>query len=52
MLVILATIGCFIAMILGIIILHEVALALNHYTGVPDWIEALYNWMLTLCGMD
>lgn len=51
MLAILATIGFFIALTLGIITLHEVALALNHYAGVPTWIEALYNWMLTLYGM-
>lgn len=51
MLAILATIGFFIALTLGIITLHEIALALNHYAGVPTWIEALYNWMLALYGM-
>ncbi|MBR2862978.1 MAG: hypothetical protein IKB97_05415 [Bacteroidaceae bacterium] len=52
MLAILATIGFLIAMTLGIIILHEIALALNHYASVPTWVEALYNWMLALYGMD
>lgn len=51
MLVILATIGTFIAMNLGILALHEIALALNHYAGVPAWVEWLYNWMLSLYGM-
>ena len=51
MLAILATIGFFIALTLGIITLHEIALALNHYAGVPAWIEVLYNWMLALYGM-
>lgn len=51
MLAILATIGIFIAVNLGIVVLREIALALNHYAGVPAWIEWLYHWMLDLYGM-
>lgn len=51
MLAILATIGLLIALTLGIIILREIALALNHYVSAPTWVEALYNWMLELYGM-
>lgn len=51
MLAILASIGTLIVVSLGILALYEIALALNHYAGVPAWIEWLYNWMLDLYGM-
>ena len=51
MLAILATIVFLAVLTLAIIILHEIALALNHYAGVPAWVEWLYNWMLSLYGM-
>lgn len=51
MLAILATIGFFIAVNLGILALYEVAFMLSHGAGVPAWIEWLYHWMLGLYGM-
>ena len=48
MMAILATVGAIAAMNLGIIVLREIAIAMN---VSPAWIEALYNWMLSLYGL-
>lgn len=48
MMAILATIGAIAAANLGIIILREIAIAMN---VSPAWIETLYNWMLSLYGL-
>lgn len=48
MMAILATVGAIAAMNLGIIILREIAIAMN---VSPAWIETLYNWMLSLYGL-
>lgn len=48
MMAILATVGAIVAMNLGIIVLREIAIAMN---VSPAWIETLYNWMLSLYGL-
>lgn len=48
MMAILATIGAIAAVNLGIIVLREIAIAMN---VSPAWIETLYNWMLSLYGL-
>ena len=48
MIAILASIGAVLAYSVAVLILHEVALALNNYAGVPAWIEWLYDNMVSL----